>query len=100
MSRCRGIHRDTLKLRVQHRLRPRHKAAEGTVHKSIPIRILHVFLFEVGLLVVTLPFFTWYLEVSLWRAFVLDLSFVIFYLVYAFVFNWAYDCVFPLPKHA
>lgn len=27
----------------------------------------------------------------------MDVSFALFYLVYAFVFNWAYDWIFPIP---
>jgi uncharacterized membrane protein len=27
----------------------------------------------------------------------MDVSFALFYVVYAFVFNWAYDRIFPLP---
>jgi uncharacterized membrane protein len=29
---------------------------------------------------------------------VMDISFALFYVVYAFVFNWSYDRVFPLPE--
>lgn len=76
------------------------KRLRGTVHKTYGLRVLHAVLFETGLLVVTLPFFAWYLGIGLWQAFVMDLSFVIFYLIYAFVFNQAYDRLFPLPKGA
>lgn len=69
----------------------------GRVRKSLPLRIAHAVLFEAGLLAVLLPFIAWYLGVSLVRAFVMDLSFALFYLVYAFVFNWAYDVIFPVP---
>jgi uncharacterized membrane protein len=68
------------------------------VQKSLPIRIIHALLFEVGLLLILLPFIAWYLEVSLTDAFLMDVSFAVFYLVYAFVFNWVYDLVFPLPR--
>lgn len=76
------------------------KRLRGTVHKTYGLRVLHAVLFETGLLVVTLPFFAWYLGVGLWQAFVMDLSFVVFYLIYAFVFNLVYDRVFPLPEGA
>lgn len=76
------------------------KRLRGTVHKTYGLRVVHAVLFETGLLVVTLPFFAWYLDIGLWQAFVMDLSFVIFYLIYAFAFNLAYDRVFPLPKGA
>ncbi len=76
------------------------KRLRGTVHKTLAIRVLHALLFEGGLLVVMLPFIAWYLGVGLWQALVMDAAFAIFYLCYAFVFNWAYDRVFPLPASA
>jgi len=69
----------------------------GDVRKTVPLRIVHSVLFELGLLVALLPFFAWYLGISLPRAFVMDISFSAFFLVYAFVFNWAYDVIFPVP---
>ena len=70
----------------------------GTVHKTLRVRVLHTVLFEGGLLVALLPFIAWYLEIGLLEAFYLDVSFTLFYLVYTFVFNWAYDQVFPIPE--
>lgn len=70
----------------------------GTTKKTSPLRVLHAFLFEAGLLAVLLPFFAWYLNISLWDAFVMDAAFALFYLCYAFVFNWVYDWLFPLPE--
>ncbi len=70
----------------------------GTTAKTAPIRVLHAVLFEGGLLLVLMPPIAWYLGISLWQAFLLDISFAVFYLVYAFVFNWAYDRAFPLPE--
>ncbi|CRL13457.1 PACE efflux transporter [Phaeobacter italicus] len=70
----------------------------GSTQKSPPVRVLHAILFEAGLLVVLMPFFAWYLQITLWQAFVLDISFAAFYMVYALVFNWAYDRLFPLPE--
>jgi len=69
----------------------------GSVQKSLPIRVLHAFLFEFGLLAALLPIVAWYLHLSLWEAFLMDISFALFYLVYAFLFNLAYDRVFPVP---
>lgn len=70
----------------------------GTTEKSGLVRILHTMLFEVGLLAALLPFIAWYLGISLWAAFVMDASFALFYMGYAFVFNLAYDHLFPLPE--
>lgn len=70
----------------------------GTTLKTVPMRIIHAILFEAGLLMILMPFIAWYLGISLWQAFVMDVAFALFYLVYAFFFNWAYDRLFPLPE--
>ncbi|CAN7383194.1 PACE efflux transporter [Rhizobium sp. LjRoot30] len=70
----------------------------GTTAKTGLARVYHAVLFELGLLAVLMPFIAWYLGVSLWRALLMDISFALFYMLYAFVFNWAYDHVFPLPE--
>lgn len=70
----------------------------GTTLKTPAQRVAHAVLFELGLLVVLMPFIAWYLGLSLWQALVMDLSFAIFYMLYALAFNWAYDRLFPLPE--
>ncbi|MFC3073212.1 PACE efflux transporter [Shinella pollutisoli] len=70
----------------------------GTTAKGGLARIYHAILFEIGLLAVLMPFIAWYLSISLWQALAMDLSFALFYMVYAYVFNWAYDRLFPLPE--
>ena len=62
------------------------------------VRVLHAVLFEAGLIVLLIPFIAWYLGISLWAALVMDIAIVVFYLVYAFFFNIAYDRVFPIPN--
>jgi len=69
----------------------------GSTAKTLALRILHAVLFEVGLLVLLVPFIALYLGVSLRVAFVMDLAFAGFYLIYAFAFNWVYDLLFPVP---
>ncbi|MFT4162914.1 PACE efflux transporter [Shinella sp.] len=68
----------------------------GSVQKTMAIRVLHTGLFEAGLIVILIPFIAWYLGISLVTALLLDISVVAFYLVYAFVFNIAYDRAFPI----
>ena len=70
----------------------------GSTLKTPPLRILHAVLFELGLLMMLMPLIALYLGISLWHALVLDLGFALFYMLYALVFNWAYDRVFPLPE--
>lgn len=71
-------------------------ALRGSVEKTLAIRVLHALLFELGLLTVLLPFVAWYLRIGLWEALILDLALAGFYMVYAFVFAWAYDRIFPI----
>ncbi|MES5096821.1 PACE efflux transporter [Agrobacterium sp. BA1120] len=72
--------------------------AKGTTQKTTAIRIAHALLFELGLLIVLMPFIAWYLNISVMHALVMDVSFALFYVVYSFVFNWCYDRLFPLPE--
>ncbi len=74
------------------------KRFRGTTQKTTVIRVAHAVLFELGLLVVLMPFIAWYLNITLMHALVMDVSFALFYVVYAFVFNWCYDRLFPLPE--
>ena len=68
----------------------------GSVQKTLLIRIIHAVLFEGGLLALFAPLIAIYLGISLWQALTIDVSLALFYMIYAFVFNWAYDLVFPL----
>jgi uncharacterized membrane protein len=69
----------------------------GDVRKTTPIRIAHALLFEGGLLLLFLPMIAWHLGITLWEAFLMDIAMASFYLVYAYLYNLAYDRVFPLP---
>lgn len=74
----------------------------GSVHKTPALRIAHALLFEAGLLVVSVPAIALSLGIGLIEALLMDAGFILFYLVYAFVFNWAWDRIFPatLPGEA
>ncbi|SIQ13849.1 Uncharacterized membrane protein [Rhizobium sp. RU20A] len=76
------------------------KRLTGTTQKQWRARIWHAVLFEAGLLIALVPFIAWYLQASLWQALMMDVSFAVFYVVYAYVFNLAYDLLFPLPEWA
>lgn len=72
----------------------------GSVDKTMAIRVAHTFLFEAGLVAMLIPLIAWYLGIGLWAALLMDLAIVTFYLVYGFLFNLAYDRVFPIPATA
>ncbi len=62
------------------------------------LRVIHTILFELGILIMTLPVVAWWMQISLQQAFLLDTGFMIFYLVYGYVYNWCYDRIFPIPE--
>lgn len=59
-------------------------------------RILHALCFEGGLLLLTLPVIVLWTGFSWWAALVADLGLALVYTAYAFVFNLAYDRLFPI----
>ncbi|MDP3290282.1 MAG: PACE efflux transporter, partial [Methyloversatilis sp.] len=69
----------------------------GRLEKTWAERVWHALGFELGLLVMTLPLIAWWLSVSLLDALIVDLGLIVFYVLYAFFYNWAYDRVFPPP---
>ncbi|WP_428772491.1 PACE efflux transporter [Vibrio sp.] len=71
------------------------KLFKTTVKTSLH-RVLQSIGFEAGLLILTIPVLAWVLNVGLWQAFLLDLGMVIFYLVYSYFYNWAYDSIYPV----
>ncbi|EKV32311.1 hypothetical protein C882_2389 [Caenispirillum salinarum AK4] len=72
----------------------------GHTRKTLVLRVVHAIGFEGGLLLALLPLIAWWLGISLVDAFVMDVFFAAFYIVYAFVFTWAYDTIFPAPDFA
>ncbi|CAI3933926.1 MULTISPECIES: PACE efflux transporter [Commensalibacter] len=70
----------------------------GTTQKNIVIRVFHAILFEAGLTISLVPIVAWYLGISLISAFLMDITIVLFYLVYTFLFNLGYDFIFPVDE--
>ena len=62
--------------------------------RKVSMRLLHALLFEIGLLIVTVPLVAYWLEMSLKNALLVDIGFVIFYLVYAFFYNYIFDKIY------
>lgn len=61
--------------------------------RTLAVRAVHSVLFEIGLILAVVPLAAGWLNIGLWEAFVLDISIVLFFLPYTFVFNWTYDHV-------
>lgn len=73
---------------------------QRTRGRSTARRVAHAIGFEGGLLLWLVPFFAWWLGVSLWQALLMDLGLLLFFLVYTFVFTWVFDRLFGLPAAA
>lgn len=63
-------------------------------------RLIHAVGFEVGFIAITLPLFAWWLDLTLWDAFKLDVGLTMFFMVFTFSYNWAFDRIFGLPLSA
>lgn len=61
------------------------------VDRSLKIRTIHAILFEFGLLFPTIPVIAYSLDMNLLDAFIMDIGFVVFVLVFAVVYNYIYD---------
>lgn len=59
--------------------------------RSAKIRLLHAMGFEATLIVIIVPLAAWWLNVSLFRAFMLEIGMILFFLPYTFIFNLIYD---------
>jgi uncharacterized membrane protein len=64
-------------------------------HKTLVVRALHAVVFELGLVIASVPLAAVWLGISLWQAFVLDIGLLMFFLPYTMVFNWVYDRLRP-----
>lgn len=85
---------------VYNTLFERWESRQAVRGRSVLRRTAHAIGFELGLVVMLVPLFAWWLQVSLWQAFVLDLGLIAFFLFYTFIFNLAFDRIFGLPASA
>lgn len=76
------------------------EARQARKGRSLLRRAVHAIGFEAGLVTMLVPLFAWVLGVSLLAALVLNAAMIVFFLVYAFLFNLAFDRVFGLPASA
>ncbi|MEZ9231689.1 PACE efflux transporter [Vibrio amylolyticus] len=71
-------------------------STQGHLVKTKLHRLSHALLFELGLVIVTVPAIAWTLNLSLPAAFAADIGFIVYALVYAWGFNLIYDKFFLL----
>lgn len=68
--------------------------------RSFLRRAVHAVGFELGLTVLLVPLLAWWLDMGLLEALLYDLTLVLFFVVYTFLFNLGFDAVFGLPASA
>ncbi|PKH04792.1 PACE efflux transporter [Moritella sp. Urea-trap-13] len=61
--------------------------------RTMKLRLFHVIIFELGLLILTVPVMAYILTISIVDAFMMDIVVTVFITIYAFIFNWVYDNV-------
>ncbi|MYM24101.1 PACE efflux transporter [Duganella sp. FT135W] len=76
------------------------EARQVTRGRSWKRRAVHAIGFEGGLVLVLVPLFAWWLNITLWEALVLDIGLLLFFMVYTYIFSLAFDRVFGLPASA
>ena len=59
--------------------------------KNTRLRVLHAFLFEIGLICGALTFIMWWLKIDLWESLRLDIGMILFYLPYTYIYSLVYD---------
>ncbi len=59
--------------------------------RPVKIRILHAVGFESTLVLFTVPMIAYVLKVGFVEAFMIEIGFLIFFLFYTYIYNWAYD---------
>lgn len=62
------------------------------------LRCAHAAMFETGLIAATVPLYMAWYEVTLWHAFSMEISLLVFFFVYTYAFTWAFDKIFALPN--
>ncbi|REG84995.1 PACE efflux transporter [Marinomonas pollencensis] len=61
------------------------------IKRSLSIRVFHSIGFELGLLLATVPLIMWMLSLTVLPALIFASGLVVFFLLYAIIFNYGYD---------
>ena len=85
---------------VYNSLFERWEARQSIKGRSPRRRLVHGLGFEGGLAIILMPVMAYWLDISLWAAFVADLGLLVFFFAYTVGFTWAFDRLFGLPQSA
>ena len=76
------------------------EAREPTPGRSPARRALHAVLFEGGLVLICVPIMAWWLNVGFIAALAYEAGLIALFVVYTYLFTWAFDALFGLPQSA
>ena len=76
------------------------EASQTVKGRSVLRRVVHAIGFEGGLALILIPLMAWWFNITLWEAAVMEAGLLVFFMVYTFAFNWAFDRLFGLPASA
>lgn len=72
----------------------------GWTGRGVLVRLGHAFGYEGGVLMFTVPLVAFMLKVSLLEALMIEASLLVFFLVFTYVYSWAFDRIVGLPESA
>lgn len=61
--------------------------------RRMPLRVAHALGFEGGFILIGLPLAAWMLDITLLKAFIVEIGFFLFFLPYTVIYNWCYDAL-------
>ena len=76
------------------------EARQTVKGRSVLRRVVHAIGFEGGIAAMLIPLMAWWFNITLWEAAVMEAGLLVFFMVYTFGFNWAFDRIFGLPASA
>ena len=78
----------------------RWESRQSTKGRSFARRLSHGIGFEGGLVILLIPVMSAWLDISPLAAFVANLGLLVIFIIYTYIFTWAFDQVFGLPDSA
>lgn len=69
------------------------RVTAAVTERTLSIRIIHAIIFEIGLIVITVPLIAWIFLMTMKEAFYMEIGILLFFLPYTVVYNWIYDAV-------
>jgi uncharacterized membrane protein len=76
------------------------EARQKDRRRTLGRRVLHAIGFEGGLVFFLVPLMAWWLHIPIWQAGLAEGGLIVFFLIYAFIFQYLFDKVFGVPNSA